>query len=367
MQGRRRVKWWIQVFVRTEIVVDLARLIFRELEVVRIMPRRYGWVGTDFDRFVGRDGIIPRMEVRTTARIPHTEFFPPPPPPRRPSIWVQRLVDDQRELVQFWPVIQNMVVQELRVRYQRSILGFVWTLLNPLLMMVTLSCVFSNLVTRTETENYTLFLFAGMVPWGFLSGSLNESAFCIIVNEGLIRKIYLPKLVFPLSKVLINLTTFTFSLCALFLLLLPLQATVSATMVLLPLAIATPRHFCAWPQLDRGDSQYVFQRLRTSGVGLLAGLVFPHADLVSAQDIPGKRTVAVSAQSGVLLHRAFSLRVRGPLAHVRTRIGGRLDRGGQPGDRLCHIQVPRRQNGLPSLIDANRLIESRPARPPWWN
>jgi ABC-type polysaccharide/polyol phosphate export permease len=181
------------------------------------------------------DGIVPRMEVSTSAKVPHAEYFPLPPSPRGPSLWLARLNDDRRQLVRFWPVIQNMVVAELRVRYQRSILGFVWTLLNPLLMMVTLSWVFSYLVT--EIQNYPLFLFAGMVPWSFLSGCLNESAFCIIQNEGLIRRIYLPKLVFPLARLLINLLTFVLSLAAMFLLLLPMGARLTPSMLLLPLAI----------------------------------------------------------------------------------------------------------------------------------
>jgi len=129
-----------------------------------------------------------------------------------------------------------MVVQELRVRYQRSILGFFWTLLNPLLMLVILSWVFSHLIKTTD--NYPLFLFAGMVPWSFLSVSLNECAVCIIQNEGLIRKIYLPKLIFPLTRVLIGLVTFVLSLGALFVLLLPLGARPGPSMLLLPLAIA---------------------------------------------------------------------------------------------------------------------------------
>jgi len=177
------------------------------------------------------------MDVRTGARFPHAEFFPPPPVPRGPSLWLARLVEDRRQLVRFWPVVKNMVVQELQVRYQRSILGFVWTLLNPLLMMVILSWVFSHLF-KNDVQNYTLFLFAGMVPWSFLSISLNECAFCIIQNEGLIRKIYLPKLIFPLTRVLISLVTFVFSLGALFLLLWPLGARPAPSMLLLPLAIA---------------------------------------------------------------------------------------------------------------------------------
>ncbi|MFI5456606.1 MAG: ABC transporter permease [Isosphaerales bacterium] len=176
------------------------------------------------------------MDVRTSARFPHAEFFPAPPVPRGPSLWLARLVEDRRQLLRFWPVVKNMVVQELQVRYQRSILGFVWTLLNPLLMMVVLSWVFSNLIK--DVENYPIFLFAGMVPWSFLSISLSECSTCIIQNEPLIRKIYLPKLIFPLTRVLISLVTFVFSLGALFVLLWPLGARLSPSMLFLPLAIA---------------------------------------------------------------------------------------------------------------------------------
>src|SRR3954466_4623727 len=148
------------------------------------------------------------MDVNTTQALPPTDLFPPPRGLRGPSHWLSVVRQDREELVRFWPVVQNMVVQELRVRYQRSVLGFLWTLLHPILMMTTLSLVFSQLF---HVENYAVYLFAGMVPWGFLNGSLNDCAFCIISNEALIRKIYLPKLVFPLSKVLINLSTFLLS------------------------------------------------------------------------------------------------------------------------------------------------------------
>jgi ABC-type polysaccharide/polyol phosphate export permease len=176
------------------------------------------------------------MDVQTTPTVPHAEFFPPPRAHRGPIRWLATLADEGRQLARFWPVVQNMVVQELRVRYQRSVLGFLWTLLNPILMMAILTLVFSQLFRARE--HYTLYLFAGMVPWGFLNGSLNDCAFCIISNEGLIRKIYLPKMVFPLSRVLINLTTFVLSMAALFLLLEPLGARLTPPMLLLPAVIA---------------------------------------------------------------------------------------------------------------------------------
>jgi ABC-2 type transport system permease protein/lipopolysaccharide transport system permease protein len=104
------------------------------------------------------------MDVRTSGglKVPHAEYFPPPPAPREPNVWLARIAQDRRELVAFWPVIRNMVEQELKVRYQRSFLGFMWTLLNPLLMLATLGFVFSHLLKNVD--NYTLFLFAGMVP-----------------------------------------------------------------------------------------------------------------------------------------------------------------------------------------------------------
>lgn len=178
------------------------------------------------------------MSTRTAPSPPHTEFFPPPPPrtPGAPARAMAAILDDTRQLKRFWPVVQNMVMQELRVRYQRSMLGFFWTLVNPILMMATLTVVFSQLM-HTQWQKYVVYLFAGMVPWTLLSGSLNDCAFCIIHNEALIRKIYLPKMIFPLTKVLINLITFVLSLGALFLLLAPMGATFSLPMLLLPLAI----------------------------------------------------------------------------------------------------------------------------------
>ncbi|MEJ7637505.1 MAG: hypothetical protein WKF75_05800 [Singulisphaera sp.] len=88
------------------------------------------------------------MNVRTRASVPHSDFFPSARPQRRPVRWLAALAEDRRGLVQFWPVIQNMVVQELRVRYQRSMLGFLWTLLNPILMMGTIALAFSEILRR---------------------------------------------------------------------------------------------------------------------------------------------------------------------------------------------------------------------------
>ncbi len=176
------------------------------------------------------------MTTRTTSLPPHAEYFPAAGARIVPLRWISSLEREVAELVRFWPVVQNMVLQELRVRYQRSILGFFWTLLNPILMLMVLSFVFSHIMT--QRGNYTVYLFAGMTPWGFLSSTIGESAFCFIHNEGLIKKIYLPKILFPLVRTLINLATLGFSMMALFILLVPIGARPTWSILSLPIAVA---------------------------------------------------------------------------------------------------------------------------------
>lgn len=201
---------------------------------------------TDLARKPQGDGPQVNMDVcNDPTAAEAVETFPAPPRVRPSQVWGRRLAEDRAELARFWPVVQNMVVQELRVRYQRSFMGFLWTLVNPLLMMFTLSMVFSQLMPMNMQDggSYTLYLLAGMVPWAFMSGSITEASTCIIQNEALIRKIYVPKLVFPLVRVLINLTTGMLSLAALFLVLVPMGARPSLAMLFLPVAIGLTAAF----------------------------------------------------------------------------------------------------------------------------
>lgn len=177
------------------------------------------------------------MSIRTAPSPPHAEFFPRPRGPRAPARVLRLLHDDSREMVRFRAVVQNMVVQELRVRYHRSMLGFCWTLLNPVLMMATMTLVFSQVFQIPDWRGFLIYLFAGMVPWAFLQSSVNECAITIIAHEALIRKIYLPKMIFPLTRILINLATMVLSMGALFLLLKPLGARFTPPLLALPLVL----------------------------------------------------------------------------------------------------------------------------------
>lgn len=163
-------------------------------------------------------------------------------PPGRDSLpglnGLTTLVRDAKELYRYRAVLKNLVAQDLRTRYQRSLLGFLWTLLSPILMMITMSLVFTHLFRFSKGgPDYALYLFSGMVPWSLLSGVIHDSSVCIISNEGLIRKIYMPKLIFPLSRLLLNATMLTLSMTALFLLMVPLGARLTPSLIAIPLTI----------------------------------------------------------------------------------------------------------------------------------
>ena len=268
--------------------------------------------------------------------------------------------NDRDELTRFWPVIQNLVTQELRVRYQRSILGFFWTLLNPLLMMA--DPLVGLLAPRsTASPNYTLYLFAGMVPWGFLSGSLNECAGCIIMNEGLIRKIYVPKLVFPLSRVLINLVTLLLSLVALFLLLWPFGRGTAVEFDDPPAGgDRSLRRLHTGAGADVATANTFYRDCGHLVSVFLQAWYFATPILYQGRGLSGGGAVAVPAQSGLLLPRPVPRhRLRRTLAAGRFAGRRRRDRDGQPGDRLCHIQVARRQDGIPTLSRRGGGLEPR--------
>lgn len=120
------------------------------------------------------------------------------------------------ELWRFREVIKNFVARDLKVKYRRSVLGFFWSLLNPLLQLLVLSVVFTLLF---RISNLSLYILAGLVPWTFFSSTVDGCSMSIVNAESMLRRQYFPKLVFPLSVVLQNLVTFGLSLAVLLVLL----------------------------------------------------------------------------------------------------------------------------------------------------
>lgn len=121
-----------------------------------------------------------------------------------------------QNFVRFIPLLKELVARDIKIKYRRSVLGVLWTLLNPLLMMTVLSIVFSN-IFKFDVENFPLYLLSGQVIFNFFSDCTTASMTSIIGSASLIKKIYIPKYLFVFSKVLscsINLmSSFTALIC----------------------------------------------------------------------------------------------------------------------------------------------------------
>lgn len=109
-----------------------------------------------------------------------------------------------KELYQYREMIRSMVNRELRGRYKGSILGVLWSFLNPLLQMLVYSVVFS-FIMRNGIEDYYLYLIVALVPWIFLNTSLISGAGCIRAQKEMVNKIYFPREIIPFSLVTSNL------------------------------------------------------------------------------------------------------------------------------------------------------------------
>lgn len=105
-----------------------------------------------------------------------------------------------KDIYEYREMIANLVKQDLRSRYQGSVLGFLWTFLNPLLQLIVYTLVFSNIM-RSGIENYAIFLFVALIPWMFFSSSITGGASCMIERKELIKKIYFPRRVLCISYV----------------------------------------------------------------------------------------------------------------------------------------------------------------------
>lgn len=143
------------------------------------------------------------------------------------------------ELVGYRELIWNLVVKELKVRYKNSALGFFWTLLNPLLMMVVLTAVFTVMIPVTNVRQFPVFLLCGLLPWNFFAGSVMGGVHSIVNYADLIKKVYFPKEVLPLAMVLSNFVNFLLALLVLFAMLFVFRIGLTRYALLLPLVIAT--------------------------------------------------------------------------------------------------------------------------------
>ncbi len=123
-------------------------------------------------------------------------------------LMLRRVWGAVREIADYTDLLRNLVVRDLKVRYRGSIFGFAWSLLNPLLMMAVFTLVFQVLAQYDDIQLYPLFLTAALVPWLFTQQALTTAMRSITSNAQLIKKVYFPRELLPMSAVLASFVNF---------------------------------------------------------------------------------------------------------------------------------------------------------------
>jgi lipopolysaccharide transport system permease protein len=120
------------------------------------------------------------------------------------------MIDNLRQLPRYRGLIQTLVVRELKARYRGSALGFFWSFINPLLLLLIYSFVFNVVIPNKDplAQPYALFMFCGILPWTWFSASLTEASNSLIANGNLIKKVLFPAEVLPIVSVLANMVHF---------------------------------------------------------------------------------------------------------------------------------------------------------------
>lgn len=105
-----------------------------------------------------------------------------------------------KNLYDYRELLKTSIKKEVRSKYKNSFLGVLWSFLNPLLQIIVYAIIFS-LILKNKQDNYAIFLCAGLIPWTYFSISINKSAFTIIENGNIIKKVYFPREIIPISVV----------------------------------------------------------------------------------------------------------------------------------------------------------------------
>lgn len=124
-----------------------------------------------------------------------------------------------KELYNYREMLSNLVKKDLRTRYKGSVLGFLWTFVNPLLQLIVYTLVFS-VIMRVNVDKFYIYLFIALIPWIFFTTAIQGSSSCIISNKDLIKKIYFPRIIIPISVVNSAFMNMLFSMVIVFIALL---------------------------------------------------------------------------------------------------------------------------------------------------
>lgn len=171
---------------------------------------------------------------------------------------------------QYKDLVKQLVMRDIKLKYRRSFLGYVWSVLNPLLIMIVMVFVFSTMFSR-NIENYPVYLFTGQVLFNFMNQSTHQALNSINGNAALLKKTYVPKYIFTFAKITSGLVDLVFSMAALLIVMLATGAGFSWYNLLFPFVLLQLYVFClglglflAQANVFFRDIQYIYNAVTTA-------------------------------------------------------------------------------------------------------
>ena len=141
-----------------------------------------------------------------------------------------------KELFQYRELLKTNVKKEIRGKYKGSFLGILWSFVNPLLQVLVYAIIFPYIM-RVKTDNYLIFLICGIIPWTWFTTSISNGTSCIILNSNLIKKVYFPREILPISIVTSGMINFLISCVIILIFVLFGGVGISWHLVFLPLLV----------------------------------------------------------------------------------------------------------------------------------
>ena len=116
---------------------------------------------------------------------------------------MQKIKNIMGNFKHYWFLMTQLISRDFKVKYKRSVLGVLWSLLYPILMLTVMTIVFSQMFKfKVEGVNYVVYLMTGIIMWNYFSEASNSAMTSVVMNFGLINKVYIPKYIFPVAKCL---------------------------------------------------------------------------------------------------------------------------------------------------------------------
>ena len=225
-----------------------------------------------------------------------------------------------KTLFKYKDLIMELVRRDLRLKYRRSFLGYLWSVLNPLMIMIVLTIVFTHLLGK-GIENFTVYLLTGRMMYDFLKNSTTNAMKSVTGNAALLKKVYVPKYIFTLAKVTSCMVDMVLSLGALFIVMVVTRASFHPHILLIPIVVVQIYLFCCGLGFFLAQLNVFFRDMEHIYNAVLTAWLYLTPIMYSIDILPSKALV-------------FAIKALNPLYYYVAQFRDLVYYGRFPGPRI---------------------------------